>query len=170
LVVSLDAAVTGDCFGLVVVSRDPDSPEDKVAIRSSRLWIPPPHGKIDFDQVGEVLRWLKANFDVVCICYDPFQLEYFAQKYREELDLWFEAFEQGQRRLKADKQFYDLIVHKMIRHDGNPEMRTHIQNCNAKIPKEDDSKIRLVKKSESLKIDLAVAASMGCAECLRLSL
>jgi len=170
LVVSLDAAVTGDCFGLVVVSRDPESTHDRVAIRSSRVWIPPAHGKIDFDQVGEVLRWLKANFDVVCITYDPYQLEYFAQKYREELELWFEPFEQGQRRLKADKQFYDLIAHKMIRHDGNPEMRSHIQNCNAKIPKEDDSKIRLVKKSESLKIDLAVAASMGCAECLRLSI
>jgi len=170
LVVSLDAAVSGDCFGLVVVSRDPDSPEDKVAIRSCRAWTPPAHGKINFDDVAEVLRWLKEHFDVVCVTYDPYQLEYFAKKFREELELWFEPFDQGQRRLKADKQFYDLIAHKMIRHDGNPDMRSHIQNCNAKIPKEDDSKIRLVKKSDSLKIDLAVAASMGCAECLRLSI
>ncbi len=170
LVVGLDAAVTGDCFGLVVVSRDPNASAERVAVRAARKWDPPTGGKIDFDQPGEVLRWLKENFNVVQVCYDPHQLEYFVKKYREELGLWFEGFQQGDRRLLSDKLLYDLIVHKRIRHDGNPDLRTHIMNCNAKIPKDNDDKLRLIKKSETRKIDLAVALSMACAENMRLNL
>lgn len=169
LVVGLDAAVTGDCFGLVVVSRDPDNNEN-VAVRASRKWEPPPHGKIDFDEPGKVLRWLKENFNILQCPYDPHQLEYFVKKYREELSIWFESFEQGDRRLKSDKLLYDLIIHKRIRHDGNIDLRTHIQNCNAKIPKDQDDKLRLIKKSDMRKIDLAVALSMAAAEVVRLNI
>ncbi len=170
LVVGLDAAVTGDCFGLVVVSRDPVSPTDRIAIRLARKWAPPPGGKIDFDEPGKVLKWLRANFNVVQCPYDPHQLEYFVKKYRDELGLWFEGFDQGGRRLMSDKLLYDLIIHKRIRHDGDPDLRSHIQNCNAKIPKDEDDKLRLVKKSENRKIDLAVALSMAAAETLRLNI
>ncbi len=170
LIVGLDAAVTGDCFGLVVVSRDPASPTDRIAIRLARKWAPPPGGKIDFDEPGKVLKWLRANFNVVQCPYDPHQLEYFVKKYRDELGLWFEGFDQGGRRLMSDKLLYDLIIHKRIRHDGDPDLRSHIQNCNAKIPKDEDDKLRLVKKSETRKIDLAVALSMAAAEALRLNI
>jgi len=170
LVVGLDAAVTGDCFGLTVVSRDPDNPVENIAVRAARKWTPPEGGKLDYDEPGAVLRWLAENFNVVQVCYDPYQLEYFVKKYREELGLWFEDFQQGQRRLLADKQLYDMIVHKGIRHDGNPDLRSHIQNCNAKTQKDEDGKLRLVKKSENRKIDLAVSLSMAVAENLRLNL
>ena len=170
IVVSLDAAVTGDCFGLAVVSRDPDNPVENIAVRLTKKWTPPEGGKLDYEQPGAVLRWLAENFNIVQVCYDPFQLEYFVKKYREELGLWFEDFNQGQRRLMSDKQLYDLIVHKRLRHDGDPDLRQHIQNCNAKTQKDEDGKLRLVKKSESRKIDLAVALSMASAECLRLNL
>jgi len=169
LVVGLDAAVTGDCFGLVAVSRDPDNNEN-IAVRLSRRWEPPPGGKINFDEPGAVLGYLKENFNVVQVPYDPHQLEYFVAIYREKLGLWFESFEQGGKRLTADKLLYDLIVHKRIRHDGSLELREHIQNCNAKIPRDEDDKLRLVKKSEMRKIDLAVALSMAASECLRLAL
>jgi len=170
LIVGLDAAVTGDCFGLVVVSRDPADPQNNVAIRLARKWAPPEGGKIDYDQAGDLLRWLKENFNVVQVCYDPYQLEYFVKKYREELGLWFEDFNQGNKRLTADNDLYHMIIDKRIRHDGDPDLRSHIQNCNAKIPKDEDNKLRLVKKSENRKIDLAVALSMAAAECLRLNI
>ncbi len=169
LVVGLDAAVTGDCFGLVVVSRHPADP-NRIAIRVCRKWDPPEGGKIDFDGPGEVLTWLKDNFNVVQVAYDAYQLEYFVKTYRDKLGLWFEEFSQAGRRLMADKQLYDLIVHKRIAHDGDADLRMHIQNCNAKIPKDEDGKLRLVKKSENRKIDLAVALSMASAENLRLNL
>lgn len=169
LVVSLDAAVTGDCFGLSVVSRDPRGIK-KVIVRMARKWSPPEGGKIDFHEVAEVLRWLRDNFNVLQVCYDPYQLEFFVATYREELGLWFEDFQQGERRLRADKQLYDLIAHQEIGHDGDINLREHIQNCNAKIPKDDDTKLRIIKKSDTRKIDLAVALSMASAECLRLNI
>ena len=42
----------------------------------------------------------------------------------------------------------------------------HVANANAKM--DNDSKLRLTKKSQSRKIDLAVTLSMACSECLRL--
>lgn len=169
LIVGLDAAVTGDCFGMVVTSRDPRK-EKGVAIRACRAWKPPDGGKIDFDEPGEVLTRLCQNFNVLQVCYDPYQLEYFAKTYNEKLGVWFQPFAQGNQRLTADKGLYDLIVHQNISHDGDPTLREHIQNCNAKIPKDADDKLRLVKKSENRKIDLAVAASMACSECMRLNI
>ncbi len=177
LVVALDAAVSGDCFGLVVVSRDPENRE-RVLCRLARKWEPGASGKIDFDGTeavpgpGLTLQWLKDNFNIVQVCYDPYQLEYFAKIYRGKLGLWFEAFDQGARRLKSDQQLHTLIMHKRLSHDGgtSSDLRTHIQNCNAKTQKDEDGQLRLVKKSENKKIDLAVALSMASAEVLRLNI
>jgi phage terminase large subunit-like protein len=59
-------------------------------------------------------------------------------------------------------------VQRRLAHNGSPELRQHIQNANAKVQTDQDSTLRLCKRSELLKIDLAVAASMGVEECLRL--
>lgn len=46
LVLALDAAVSNDCFGIVVGSRHPDPEREAtdVAVRGVRLWSPPGHG------------------------------------------------------------------------------------------------------------------------------
>jgi phage terminase large subunit-like protein len=54
-------------------------------------------------------------------------------------------------------------------HRGETDLRDHFQNANAEIDKE-DHKIRIVKRTEKLKIDLCVAASMCAYELLRLNL
>jgi phage terminase large subunit-like protein len=69
-----------------------------------------------------------------------------------------------------DKTLYDLIRDRRVSHDGNADLRQHIANANAKLEKDQDSKLRIVKKTQSRKIDLAVALSMACWECLRLLL
>lgn len=170
LVVALDAAVTGDCFGMAVVSRDPANPKEGVALRAARKWDPPKGGAIDFRGPEAALRDLCRDYNVTEIAYDPYQLTDFAARLTAEGIGWFRSFPQGQDRLKADKGLYDLIVQRRIRHDGNPDVRDHIANANAKTGTAEDSKLRLVKKSENRKIDLAVATSMASAECLRLLL
>jgi hypothetical protein len=50
LVVGVDAAVSGDCFGCVAVSRDPERHADAVAVRDVAIWAPPPGGLIDFNE------------------------------------------------------------------------------------------------------------------------
>lgn len=173
LVIALDAAVTGDCFGLVAVSRDPDMHDDAVAVRAVRKWDPPQGGSINYGAEGgpeEMVKMLCRDFNVVQVCYDPYQLHDMATRLPSVTNTWWKAFSQGIERLVADKQLYDLIVHKRIRHGGSLDMREHIINCNAKHSKDEDSKLRLVKKSENRHIDLAVCLSMASRECLRLML
>lgn len=170
LIIGLDAAVSGDCFGLTVVSRDPKAPRSGLALRMAQKWTPPPGGKIDFAGPREALRWLCKNYNVVEVAYDNYQLYDFCHQLEQEGLAWFSEFSQAGARLVADKMLYDIIVERRIRHDGNADVREHLTNCNARIPKDESNKLRLVKKSESRKIDLAVCLSMSSFECLRLNL
>lgn len=171
MVIALDAAVSGDCFGLVMVSRDPEVGEiPKIAVRVVRKWDPPPGGSIDFAGPEAVIRELCGQYNVVQVAYDPYQLHDLSTRLLHEGVAWFRPFHQGEERLIADKGLYDLIVHRRIRHDGNLDLREHLTNANAKQAANEDTRLRLVKKSDSRKIDLAVCLSMASAECLRLSL
>ncbi len=171
LILSLDAATSNDCFGLAVVSRDPDQLNPPgVALRFAKKWAPPPGGTIDFAPIEETIRWIFANFNIAQCAYDPYQLHDMCTRLGRDGVGWFRAFNQGQERLFADKSFRDLIVQRRFRHDGDLEVRSHISNANAKYYANEDSKLRIVKKAESRKIDLAVCCSMAAAECLRLDL
>lgn len=171
MVVALDAAVSGDCFGLLAVTRDPDKPDPPgVAVRAVHMWAPPPGGKIDYAGPEAVVRQLCRDFNVVEVAYDQYQLHDMATRLQNEGVAWFRSFSQGEERLKADKQLYDLIVHDRVRHDGNLDLREHLTNANAKHSSGEDTRLRLVKKSEHRHIDLAVCLSMAAAECLRLYL
>ena len=193
-ILSLDAAVTGDCFGAVAVTRHPDREED-VAIRAVKLWTPP----IDFPTVDAWIRTvceggcvaghpqyepfadpegcdacreqiLVEPWNIIQVCYDPYQLESMAQTHRRDGVAWWEAFQQGGARLIGDSEFRSLILQRRVAHDGNPLLREHIHNAAAKLDTREDTKLRIVKKSAEKKVDLAVAASMGVSRCLYLSL
>lgn len=214
LVVSLDAAVTGDSFAMLAVSRHPDPEKwaDNVAVRGVNIWRPKdfPGGRIDFDYVERFLRclcrggcagyvddfgllqqhpltpdrrWLQPEicaacreerfvprFNVVCVTYDPHELEQMAQRLERERVCWMNPFDQGEQRLMADKALYDLIVWRRLAHGGSSVLREHIDNAKSKVPKDDDKKLRLIKKSPARKIDGAVSLSMGAYECLRLNM
>lgn len=170
LVVALDAAVTGDSFALVVVSRDPDRPDDGVAMRHCFAWEPQTGQPIDFAAPERACRELAANFNVTQFAYDDFQLHDFAMRLTKEGVGWFFKFGQGAPRLVSDKLFYDLIVQRRWRHDGDIKFRRHIGNANKKQSADEDTKLRIIKKSAKRRIDLAVAGSMAASECLRLNL
>jgi hypothetical protein len=175
-VISLDAAISGDCFGLVAVTRK----KGTVIVRQVRKWTPPLGGQIMFfapkgtppDQdespAGE-LRRLCNRHSVVKVCYDPYQLHSFCKQMKEELIVFFEEFNQAGKRLLADKSLRDAIREKQIWHDGGVDLTEHIMNANAKSEGETD-KLRIVKRKETAKIDLAVCLSMANYEAVRLNL
>ncbi len=163
VVVGMDAGVTNDCFALVGVSRM----GDQVYVRFVRIWKPPKGGAIDFAEPERALRELKAQYNIVQVAYDPYQLHDLATRLRREGVAWFREFSQGQDRLIADKNLYDAIRDRRITHDGNPELTDHIRNANAKT---EGDKLRIVKRSDAGKIDAAVALSMAHAESRRLNL
>jgi hypothetical protein len=149
----IDAGVSSDCFGIVTVSRH----EDRFAVRHVRKWTPPQGGKLDFAAPEAEIRRLAADGTVIAFVYDPYQLHDMAKRLRNESVAYFKEFSQGQDRLIADKKLYDMIRDRRIIHSGEPDLREHIANANAKTENE---KLRLVKRAEHLKIDLAVCLSM----------
>jgi len=166
MVIALDAAKGGatnvpDAFAVIAVTRAPGD-KARVAVRYAGIWLPPEGGLLDFDPIkAEVLR-LCRDFAVIEVAYDPYQLHDFGTQLRKQ---GFNAkeFGQGKDRLIADKLLQDRITSRGIIHDGNPLLRRHVDNADIK---KSSVGIRLVKRSESKKIDAAVALSMACARLL----
>lgn len=196
LVIGADASVTGDCTGLVAVSRDPKNP-DRVLQRLAVSWQPQDGRPLDYSLTIEptLRRWctghshpLKENCDthskvdvlgkcvptkpynIVEVAYDEYQLHDLMTRLRNEAIAWCRKFGQQADRSIADKALFDMIRDMRIHHMGDPDLRDHILNCAAKIPPDDNTRLRLIKKAQKSKIDLAVCLSMAANECLRLNL
>jgi phage terminase large subunit-like protein len=167
IVLALDAGVVNDCFALVATSRHPQRPKDAVMVRLLRLW--EPKGKpLDFDAIEAeiVATILDGRYNVKQIAYDKFQLHQMMGRLAKRV--WCREFSQQQDRLVADKQLLDLIQTRRIAHDGNADLRRHVDNADRK--SEGDNKLRIVKRADNLKVDLVVALSMATGETLRLNL
>jgi hypothetical protein len=165
IVLGLDAAVSGDTFAVVGVSRDPVSADD-VVTRLVRVW--EPHGAaLDYEQIEAELREIVRRYNVVQLAYDPYQAVYLAQRLGSEV--WCEPFSQQGARLESDRQLLDLIIQRRLAHSGEPVLRQHVANANRRTDA-DGRRLRIVKRSPDLKIDAAVALSMATARCLSLNL
>lgn len=170
VVVGVDASVSGDCTALSCVCRHPEH-KDQIIEFHTMVWVPPAGGKMDYaSTLTPEIRRICAEYNVVEVAFDPYQLHQWAVDLRNEGVGHFREFAQGGDRLLADKGLYDLIRDRKLHHSGNPTLRDHIQNANAKTQADEDSKLRLVKRNDSTKIDGAVALSMSAYECLRLML
>lgn len=159
-VFALDGSVSGDSSALVGVGGGIDGEHFRIVY--ARQWKPSQKGhRIDFFDIEAELNRIIETYNVVEFCYDPYQLEYFSDKLRKEMTVHVHAFNQGNLRLLADKTLFDMIRDRKLLHDGtHHDLRDHLNNANAKINSE-DSTLRLVKRNEILKIDLAVSLSMA---------
>ncbi len=196
LVMGIDASVSGDMFGVVLASRHPERHDDP-AIRLCLAWDPKESGgHVDFD---EVERWVRIvcegacpeghprnlvdhhcshcragrfskGLNVVLIVYDPYQMEDMAQRLERDGVAWLDPCDQGSERLISDSIFHKQALSRRLAHTGDPLLREHISNCRVKLSKDDDSKLRIIKKAPNRKIDLAVAASMAVKRVLELNL
>jgi hypothetical protein len=174
LVIAMDASVSGDCFGILAATRQ----DGKTIPRFVRKWTPPQNDKIqytpppgcdpmDTSYPSGFVRWLVETRNVLEVTYDPYQLHSLASAMAQELVTYFREFNQASDRLIADKALQDAIKAKEILYDGNEDLTEHVVNAAARVEGE---KIRIVKKSESKKIDLCVCLSMAHSECVRLGL
>jgi hypothetical protein len=158
-ILALDGAESNDTFASVIVSAW----GDRLAVRYVRPYVPTPGHPLDFDAIEADIRGLCARYAVQELAYDPFLLGQLIRRLTTGLDAIrtpCTPFPQGAQRLEADKALYDLITSRRLAHDGNEELRAHISNSNRKIDAE-GRKLRIVKRTYQLKIDLAVALSMG---------
>ena len=171
MVLAADAGVTNDCFGVVGVTRHPDPKRraTDVAVRYVGVWKPKGGKPLDFGKPEAELRRLCKDFNVGELAYDPYQLHDMMTRFRRDRIVMCKEFSQAGKRLTADKQLRDLILRKGIAHEGDRNLWRHLDNADRK-PDRESAKLRIVKREESLKVDLAVALSMASYECLRLNL
>lgn len=168
-ILAADAAISGDCFGLILISAATaptglysqlEVIPDHYAIRYVGKWTPPHGGRIEFAAVEAEIRRLSACYNVIELTYDPYQLEDMMQRLKREMVTHIHPFNQGKDRAVADKALKDAIRDQKVYHGGEADLREHLQNANAKA---EDKELRIVKRSDNLKIDLAVSLSMALA-------
>lgn len=156
-IIAMDAAVDGDTFGLLMISGDNN---DNFYVRYARAWKPKIGEHINYSEVEEEVNRLLDEYNVAEVCYDPYQLEDMSQRLRQSLKAHLFQFNQGTPRLIADKSLRDIIRDRRMHHDGDLELKDHVTNADAK---SDGDKLRIVKRSQMLKIDLCVCLSMATA-------
>ena len=197
IVVGIDAAVSGDSFAIVAVSRHPNDPE-RPAIRGVKVWDPrlQPGNRVDF---LEVERWIETlcggqcanghvwserrndcspcaasallgRFNVVQIVYDPYQMEGTAQRLRRLGLTWLWPCDQAAARWICDSDFHKYVLTGRLAHTGDELLREHVLNARAKLQKDEDSRMRMVKKAPNRKIDAAVAAAMAVERAMYLNI
>jgi hypothetical protein len=162
VILAMDAGESNDAFGTLLISRHEQS---LLAVRYVRAYVPTPKVALDFDKIESDIRDLCARFAVQQIAYDPFLLGQMMRRLtRGDKPIPVECvpFPQGAARLEADKLLQDMISQRWVVHAGDPDLRKHLDNANAKKDSE-SRKLRIVKRMQSLKIDLAVCLSMGVA-------
>lgn len=181
IVIALDGAVSGDSFALAAVSRHPKRHSD-VAVRLTRKWSvqsanasyleTDAQGRVtlNFDVIEREIIDLLAHYNVMQLTFDEYQLHYMAQRLRQKHRVWTQKFEQTKLRQIADTQLVEIIQHRKLVHNGDLDLREHISNANREVLSlpGDPIKLRIVKRTNSLKIDLAVCVSMAVYRCLEL--
>lgn len=170
LILALDAGTKHDHFGMVGLTRHPDKARhDDVAVRLVEEWIPKGKAGLDFS-TGPLLRikqLKESGYHIMCITFDPYQLHQPMKDIERDLGLYTKEFNQGEARTIADADLLSQIKAGHVAHDGDATLRQHLLNARKK---PDGGKIRLVKKSLGLKIDLSVCLSMGRSICKFLNL
>ena len=161
IVIGIDAGLTSDCFGIIAVSRR----EDNVFVQYARKWEPQKGNQVQFGNertedtpVYELYR-LARTYNILRFAYDPWQLEKLAQDLNVAGLGKFEPIAQTNAITVADKMLYDAIVQRRLIHQGHHDLTEHVKNANRKA--ESDNRLRIVKRADHLKIDLAKALSMA---------
>lgn len=152
-----DAGVSNDSFGVLLVSGGNEG--EVCTVRYAHAFIPPKGGKINFAEPEGEIRRLIDTYNVSEFVYDPYMLEDMASRFKNEMLCHCHAFNQSGDRLIADKGLHDAIQARRVLHSGEPSLRDHIQNANASTV--GDDKMRIVKRDDASKVDLAVCLSMG---------
>lgn len=165
-ILAMDGSESDDSFPLVLISRHPTEPA-RFAVRYCRIFTPDAPGIVmDDAPIEQEVRRLCATYAVQQIAYDRALIGQLMRRLTTQTEggpapipVPIEKFNQGGDRLESDKGLYDAITQRRIAHDGHEGLRAHVANANKK--KDSNGRIRIVKRTHSLKIDACVATGMG---------
>lgn len=156
LILACDAGDTDDTFAIVAIGGHPDDRQRR-AVRAAWCYVPQGGQPLNQPQILADLQAFCDRHRVVQVCYDKYQLRMMMQSLK---GVWTEEFSQATARLEADKALLDAIQQGTIAHDGTlTDLRQHLANADRQL--DSNGRLRIVKRTQALKIDLAVALSMA---------
>lgn len=170
IILGVDASVSGDATAVVGVSRHPTF-RDHIVVEFVNMWKPSKGHPLDYTKTVEsAVRFYSKYYNVSCAAYDPYQLHYLMSNLNNQYIVWCEPFPQMGKRLEADKQLFDLFKDRRIHFRGEQVLLGSIGMCGSRKAPNDNSKLRIVKKTNESVIDPVVALSMAAYQCLYLNL
>lgn len=164
-----DAGVFRDSYGLVAGTYDRE--RDIITIfDQTELSTFGAQVEVDLEEAEKITRKLSQQYRVVAWAYDPTQLESTAQRLSKRMSYQGDPiiynpmniyrFTQVSKRVVADTSLLDRIRSARLKVRRGSPLAAHLENADAKIV--GGKNIRIVKRTERLKIDLAVSLSMLC--------
>jgi len=153
--VGIDASVSGDSTAVVAVTRK----ENKIILADYKKWQPSKKNPIDLEEtVEKYIIDLDRDFNLKLAYYDPYQLHRSAMTLKKEGIRIKELPQTVSNTIDFSQNLYDLIQFGNIEFYPSPELRRHIKSCKAK---EMERGYRIIKGSQSSKIDIAIAMAMA---------
>lgn len=160
VILGFDGSYNNDSTGLLVVELGKTPHLDVVA-----CWERPAAAddswKVQILDVEEAIRAACRRWEVREIDCDTARWARSFELLQDEGLPMVEYPQSPQRMVPATQRFYEAVLNRTLTHSGDPRLARHVANCVLKV---DQRGARITKeaKSSMRKIDLAVAAVMGC--------
>jgi phage terminase large subunit-like protein len=163
VVLGFDGSFNGDTTALVAVSV-----ADQPVIDVVELWEPRGGAQVPIEDVEEAIRSACRRWRVREIVADPFRWARSLQVLgREGLPI-VEFPQAPQLMTPATSRFYEAVLNKQLRHDGDGRLNAHVAHAVARTDSR-GTRITKVNKHSTRRIDLAVAAVMAHARAAELA-
>lgn len=152
--VGLDVGYRNDYTAICSIGKD----DDKYFLVDHKIYIPTETEEMQFDDVKRYIIELDKLYDIQGVDFDPYQAIQLSQDLRKE-DINMVELPQTQSNCIAFSQcLFNLIKNKGIGFYQSEEIRLSLINCKVVYS---NRGWRIVKKSGTKKIDLAIALAMA---------
>jgi phage terminase large subunit-like protein len=88
-------------------------------------------------------------------------MEDMAQSLEKDGVAWMKDFPQGLLRMEADGGLHKAIIRREFQHLGDTGLRMCVMQAGVKTDEENDTKMRIIKREASSKVDVLVGTSMA---------
>ena len=161
MTIALDAAISRDTFGVVMVRDDQaatDAASSIAHVRAKRFTPDTEGGYIDPDEIVTYVLGLAAQFHITKLVYDPAYMQMVAGRLAER-GVPIEPFPQSAQRMeRATEVFQRIFIDERILHGNDSFLLEHIA---AIAVKPTERGVRMSKLKALMPTDLAVALAMA---------
>ena len=152
--VGLDVGYRNDYTAITAVTNN----EGKIDLIDHKIYIPVKGQDLQFDDVKRYLIELSKIYDIQGIEFDPYQAIQLSQDLRKERINMVELPQTQSNCIAFSQCLFDLIKNKKISFYQSEEIRVSLINCKVVYS---NRGWRIVKKSGTKKIDLAISLAMA---------